>query len=253
MLTYNPGGATLLTSFFLGAPKCPEGTGQHLASSIVEVVTPFINKSQYAGLSGDGVYKHTGVPQKLDEHFGKECVFTHDLMHVAALVDTSMRNSKSKHAGKFVWLNQLTLAIGAANTFIHWGKEWAHFFKVYSEMVEIGLEERVLCPKSFSDTKMANYVKKVYQRTREIVPALVQTVEEVKQTWVKEGKPSGTADKAMKADSVLSKVHNAVFLLSLSALVDIYTVYSSIACNMQVKTYGQHCMNVYMAPLLCYQ
>ena len=100
VLTLNPGGATLFKAFYFGAPKCPRGTGDHLTDSIVKVVTPFLaSSSQYRGFSGDGVYKHTQVGQKLDKHFGRRGTFTHDLMHKAALVDTKMRNPKARDEG----------------------------------------------------------------------------------------------------------------------------------------------------------
>ena len=93
----------------------------------------YLQHSQYYGSSCDGVYKHTGVPARLDEHFGRLTVFTHDLMHLAALVDSSLRNSKAVHSAVFAWLNLLTQVIGSGVAFIQWGKEWAHFFKLYTE------------------------------------------------------------------------------------------------------------------------
>ena len=137
ILTLNPGGTTLFKAFFLGAPRCARGTGEALTASIVEVVSDYITNTQYRGFTGDGVYVHTGVGDKLDKHFGHKGVFTHDLMHKAALTDTKMRNPNAKnqapgHKEKFAWLNTLTLAIGTSVEFIQWGLEWAHYYKVYS-------------------------------------------------------------------------------------------------------------------------
>jgi hypothetical protein len=80
------------------------------------------------------------VGDKLNKHFRQLGVFTHDLMHKAALVDTKMRNPDAKdqalgHKEKFAWLNTLTLTIGTSVEFIQWGLEWAHFYKVYSGTV----------------------------------------------------------------------------------------------------------------------
>jgi hypothetical protein len=199
----------------------------------VEVVTPYLVSSQYCGFTGDGVYKHTKVPEKLDRHFGRRGVFTHDLMHQAALVDTRMRNPKEAHT----WLNSLTQTIGSSIAFIQWGKEWMHFFQLYTERVEEGKEARVLRPKSFSETKMANHVKDVYKRFREILPSLMKTLEEVKLEYACDGGAGGGndgAEKARKADSIMGKIYNARFLLTLSALIDIYSVYSTISNNFQV-------------------
>jgi hypothetical protein len=117
---------------------------------------------------------------------------------------------------------------------IQWGKTWAHYFKLYTEMVEEGREARVLRPKTFSETKMANHAKDVYSRFREIIPALLITLEDVKLEWSSSCQSSDGAEKAQKANAVMGKVYNATFLLSLSALVDIYAVYSSISNNFQV-------------------
>ena len=78
-----------------------------------------------------------------------------------------------------------------------------------------------------------------------MVPALLCTLEEVKQEWAGSGRSSEGAEKAMKADAIMGKVYNTNFLLSLSALVDIYTVYSSISNNFQVR------LLIYKAECLC--
>jgi hypothetical protein len=60
VLTYNPGGPSLFMAFFLGASKCPCGTGEHLTSSILSIVTPYLEPSQYCGFSGDGCISTMG-------------------------------------------------------------------------------------------------------------------------------------------------------------------------------------------------
>ena len=140
ILTLNPGGTTLFKAFFLGAPKCARGTGEVLTASIVEVVSDFVTSNQYRGFSGDGVYLHTGVGDRLNKHFGRRGVIVHDLMHKAALVDTKMRNPDAKdqvagHKERFAWLNTFSLIIGSTVEFIQWGLEWAHYHRVYSGTV----------------------------------------------------------------------------------------------------------------------
>lgn len=92
----------------------------------------------------------------------------------------------------------------------------------------------MLRPKTFSATKMANHSAAVYHRFREMVPALLKTLWQVKLEYSGVGRGGEGVKKVEKATSVLNRVHNATFLLSLSALVDIYTIYSSIANNFQV-------------------
>ena len=73
----------------------------------------------------------------LDNDFGRRGVFTHDLMHKAALVDTKMCNPDARAQAPglkemFAWLNNLALTIGASVEFIQWGMKWAHYYRVYS-------------------------------------------------------------------------------------------------------------------------
>ena len=88
-------------------------------------------------------------------------------------------------------------------------------------------------PKTFSETKMANYSQEVYSRFREMVPALLMTLEEVKREYDGSGGSEGS-EKAHKADSLMAKVYHAIFLMTLSVLIDIYIVYSAISANFQV-------------------
>ena len=139
ILTLNPGGTTLFKAYFLGAPLCTRGTGEALTASIVEVVSDFITNNQYRGFTGDGVYLHTGVGDRLDKHFGRRGVFTHDLMHKAALTDTKMRNPDAKdqapgHKEMFAWLNNLTLTIGASVEFSQ-DQELSKMRRIYSKRV----------------------------------------------------------------------------------------------------------------------
>ena len=87
---------------------------------------------------------------------------------------------------------------------------------------------------TFSETKMANHSAAVYHRFREMVPALLRTLWEVKLNYSGKGSGAEGAKKVEKATSLLNRLHNMTFFLSLSALVDIYSIYSSIAKNFQV-------------------
>ena len=67
-----------------------------------------------------------------------------------------------------------------------------------------------------------------------MVPALLKTLWEVKLEYSGVGSGAEGAKKVDKVTSLLNRVHNATFLLTLSALVDIYTIYSNIANVLQV-------------------
>ena len=88
-------------------------------------------------------------------------------------------------------------------------------------------------PVSFSETKMANHSGKVYTKFRQVYPALVRTLEEVKED-LRNG-TSTERDKAVKADEVQGGILNTLFVVSLSALADIYTTYGAISNTLQVK------------------
>jgi hypothetical protein len=105
--------------------------------------------------------------------------------------------------------------------------------QVFTDMVEAGIEEKVLRPKSMSETKFANYIQQVYSRFRTIIPPLLTTLEEVKQDYT-DSRDNENSKKAQKADAVMGKVYNVTFLLTLSALVDIYKVLSVVTNAFQV-------------------
>ena len=59
--------------------------------------------------------------------------------------------------------------------------------------------------------------------------ALLKTLWEAKIEYSGVGTGAEGAKKVEKATSLLNRIHNAQFLLSLSALMDIYSIYSNIA------------------------
>ena len=129
-ITLNPGGPELLVPVFLDAPKCPRGDGVYLKDNIVKVADVYVTPDQVGGFTGDGVYEHCSVGVLINGHYGIKAVFTWDQMHLAATVDSALRNPKKPHAFKFAWLNNMTKTIGKGVTFVAWGMEWHHFFVV---------------------------------------------------------------------------------------------------------------------------
>jgi hypothetical protein len=104
--------------------------------------------------------------------------------------------------------------------------------KVYKEMLEDGHEKAFRRPKNFSETKFANWVQGVYARFREILPELLGTLESAKREYFQGD--ADERDKASTADGIMGKIYNLTFCLSLSALVDIYTVYKDLTNLLQV-------------------
>ena len=232
LVTLNPGGKELLIPVFLGAPKCPKGDGEYLKDNIVKVVDSFINKEQLVGFTGDGVYTNCKVADKLGKHYNIRITNTWDQMHLAATVDTSMRNPK-KHGRAFEWLNNLTAMVGKGVKFVAWGQNWHYFFGVCEEMEkQDDYDFKSYRPCSFSETKFANSAALVYKKFRSVYPALLVTLEKVKEDFY-EGK-STEKEKAEKADEVQGGIMNYLFGLSLSAANDAYDKVGAISNVLQI-------------------
>ena len=93
------------------------------------------------------------------------------------------------------------------------------------------LDFKAVRPKNFSETKFANWVCDVSVAFRETYPALIAVLEQVKQEF-RTGY-STERDKAANADEVQGDIFNYKFALTVSVLVDIYTVYKAITNILQ--------------------
>ena len=217
----------------MGIPKCPKGKGENLKGCIVDVVDNYIEPNQYTSFTGDGVYAKTGVGPLLDQHYQRKGFFLWDLMHLSAVQDNAMRNENKEWSKQFQWLCDMTITIRKSVTFVQWGMEWSHFFKVSQTLKEEGYENfKVKRPLNFSETKFANWAQKVYSTFRDIFRALVVTLSEVKEdNWQGDNHPK---KKANTADELEGSIYNYTFLLSLSCMVDVYSVYSRITNILQI-------------------
>ena len=232
VITLNPGGKNLIEALYLSAPGCPRGDGEYLKDNIVGVTDKFIDPSQYAGSTADGVYEHCKVGEKLDAHHGQKAHFTWDPMHSAPTIDTAMRNTKADHAPIFAWLNELTTAIGEGNKFINLGREYDRFFQVCALKQKEDPNFKIRNPKMFSETKFANWVVIIYAHFRDTFAALLITLEEVKEA-LRDGS-STERKKAETADSLQGKMYNTKWVLSLSLSIDIYNIYSIMTKILQI-------------------
>ena len=77
---------------------------------------------------------------------------------------------------------------------------------MFLEIVELKDENRILQPKTFSETKMVNYAKEVYQRFCDKLPPLLKTVWEVKTDYIGVGRGVEGTKKIEKAASLLNRV-----------------------------------------------
>lgn len=202
---------------------------------MTDVTDVYITREQYTGSTGDGVYGHCGVPDRLDSHYSTKGVATWDKMHRAATVDTKMRNPKEDFniiKKMFVFLNDITLTIGKGMKYFNWGKESYHIMEVCKSMILEGYETKYKTPKFFSETKFANWVVEIYKDFRTVYPALLRTLEETKETLSGGGEKE--QEQARSADELQGRMFNLTFALSLSFLIDIYNIYSLISKILQV-------------------
>ena len=232
-----------------GIPQCAGGSGEELAQSIVDAAEPFVKPSQVLDLgyivwfqcfscqvpafTGDGVYFHCKVPDKLEEKMQKKLFRSHDFMHRGALVDKELRSGKRTWSEKFKWLVDMTINIGKLVTLTAWGKTWADFVKVCEQLRDDPDSEEfsMLRPSSFSETKMADHAHDVYHKARHNYRALVLLCEELKMAGV-----GGSADqkkKAQNADQIQGDMFNWSFALSLSMVTDVYKLYRLVSCCLQ--------------------
>ena len=178
------------------------------------------------------MYTNCKVAEKLGNHYNIRITNTWDQMHLAATVDTSMRNPK-KHGKAFQWLNDLTAMVGKGVKFVAWGQNWNYFFEVCQEMEKQDeYDFKTYRPRSFSETKFANSAALVYKKFRAVYPALVVTLEKVKEDLYT-GK-STEKEKAEKADEVQGGIMNYMWSLSLSVAVDVYEKVGAISNILQI-------------------
>jgi hypothetical protein len=121
-ITINPGGEALLVPVFFGAPICPRGDGQYLKDNVVATIDSFIISEQIVNFTGDGVYEHCGVGEKLNSHYNINATFTWDQVHHAATAETALRNPKKTYSARsekcifFLLLKNLPGSPGSSKT-----------------------------------------------------------------------------------------------------------------------------------------
>lgn len=201
-------------------------SGPDLANQIYEELSAVgIGPEQYLGGAYDGQYFHCNVPQILDEKFGftgDSCKHSDwDPLHRAGTEDKHMRQDPN-----FLWLVQVTDVCTLAFKTINFGAEFEHFYEVcdrlknddsFTAAVYSGL------PCFFSATRFANHCAKVFQTLRKDYPGLLVTLAETQEKNCTGD--SKQREKAANAAEIKNKLMNKKFVLQLSGVVDIYTVF----------------------------
>ena len=213
-ITVNPGGEELLVALLLGIPKCAGGSGQDLCSNIWEASEPFVKPIQVCGFTGDGVYKHCEVTPKLEEKLGQKLEYTWDYMHKAALVDTAFRSGKKSWTKKFEWLVTMTTIIGKGVKFVAWGVEWKKFFDLCLELQnDPDSVFKMNRPAKFSETKFADHSHEVYDKFRNNYKPLILILQQAV--------TSSDQKKKDSAAEIFGRIHNWLFVISLSMVTDV--------------------------------
>ena len=229
-----PDSDDLLQYMFLGLPVVKLHTGEGVGQSIISVLEEFeISAEQFQGGSFGGQYFHLSVPDVLNTHFGTEekdasVHYDHDPMHKAGLVDTHIREDDN-----FKFLNKVTEVVAAAFKNFNWGKN----YEALAEACE-SLGQVFASPARYSTTRFANSVRKVYMNFRQDYCAIVQCLEMTK-TEKRDG-DSKDRQKAADAEKLMKSICNVKFVLTLSAITDIYDKYGELVNVVQKVNYLPH-------------
>jgi hypothetical protein len=223
LVTVVPDTAELIQAFFTGSKACPGGSGDAMTESLVEVVSPYIDRSQYLGIAADGATLHCNVGKKLGEHFQKKGHDDYDPLHKAGLVHTHMC---AQRGSKFKFVEEITEGISAVYTMFNLGQEYNHFFTVAKELADSGVSINFKMPRFFSETRFANYSYLVYSGFIENFPAVVKSLVELQEAGLLQTASTNDQKKADRAAGLQSTVYSLKFVLSLCALCDVYSHYS---------------------------
>jgi hypothetical protein len=226
-ITLFPGSPALIQAIYMESPLCPSGTGPFMTKKIYDVVDKWIEKSQYQGSVGDGVYGQCSVPDLLDRHFGRKGIAVWDGMHVAATVGRAMRETKTKHhEAIFSWLNTLSDTMAKGNNYINFGASWHELNEVFKRrQADHTFDQKALkTPKFNSDTHFENLIYLQYSEFRERYALLLEVLEATKEEFRNGG--STEKKKAETADQIQGRMYNTKFALSLSGMCAVYRCYS---------------------------
>ena len=188
---------------------------------------------QICGMTGDGVYFHTKVPEKLELALKKKVFTNYDPAHKVALVDVELRSGKRKWSVNFKWLIEQTIVVGKGVALVAWGKVWSLFVEICLELQEDPdcVFTKMLRPTRFNEIKFAHHAHEVYEKCRHNFNPMVRLLETLKEAGL-----GGSADqkkKAQDADEIQGKILNWMFCLSLSMIIDVYKVSGQVSCCVQ--------------------
>jgi hypothetical protein len=237
MVTVVPDTPQPLQAFFLASKACPGGTGDAMTESLVEVVDGMIERSQYLGLAADGATLHCNVGRKLGEHFGKKGHDDYDPLHKAGLVHVHMLKDKQ---ARFDFMNNITESISAVYSMFNMGQEFAHFFSVAKELAASGVDIQFKMPRFFSETRFANYSFLVMKGFIENYPAVVKSLAELQEAGMLDTATANDVKKADRAAGLQAAVYSLEFVLTLSAICDLYSHYAKSVNVLQIVNILPH-------------
>jgi len=237
LVTVVPDTPVPLQAFFTASKACPGGTGDDMTESLVGVVDGIIERSQYLGLAADGATLHCNVGKKLGEHFGKKVHDDYDPLHKAGLVHAHMLKDKQ---ARFDFINDITESISAVYTMFNMGQEYAHFFAVAKDLAASGVDIKFKLPRFFSDTRFANYSFLVFRGFIENYPAVVKCLVEVQEAALIDTATANNVKKADRAAGLQAAVYSLEFVLTLSAVCDLYSHYAKSVNVLQIVNILPH-------------
>lgn len=151
-------GQDFLVPLYLDMPIVKEHSGRALAEQIIAVIQDFgVSPQQVNGGSFDGQYFSLKVPEHIHELLNISpdwCTFIWDIAHRLNLADHDIRKSPD-----FTWLVKMTDLIGTAFSKVSYGKSYEHLLSICSD-----LKVKLKAPTSYSDTRFAAFVHRVYEK-----------------------------------------------------------------------------------------
>ena len=223
VITIVPDSPNLIQAVYLGHPVVEDHSGPGVADNLIAVVENCgIKSEQVEGQSYDGQYFHLSVHTQVQEHFGllaSDVQDDWDAMHKCGLVDKAVRKIPD-----FKWLVDLTQTISDMFGLVNWGKMYEELMKACEN-----LEMELANPKTWSNTKFANYAHRVYLSMTNDFPALLDVLKKIQH----DRSNSKAKERADNAEHMERKISNKKFAIMLCGVTDIYKVFGQIVGVLQ--------------------
>lgn len=225
LTTFFPDAEELIQTLYVSHPLVKKHKGEDIADHLYDNLVQFLSSEQYQGGSYDGAYFHQSVPKYLGEKFGvndEDVQNDHDWLHKCGICEKNVRNKTEND-----WATKSAKLCATSFKDFNWGKEYEELRQI-AEDLDIDFKS----PKFHSQTRFANSSSRVFNTFFTDLPAIIARYRAIK-TENENSNIQKEKDKATHASNMLKKLDNKKFLLSQAGLCDIYSLFSSVVCDLQ--------------------